>query len=211
MASKTFNGSCVFWLVYRGWQYSCCQIDGTMVTTSIAIVLWTGVLGPVVNLAPGLYPLQIHTRKSHNSDHLLTVQQWLWMLICCSRLLNRGTLRRVMQTSGVLIRQHCGKETIGKQAVAVLCTLMLPWMMVSHIPFIIPTPIFIIAGTQGTTKYVIFMKSSRAGQLYITIIDSSYMGHRERITGAASTPPTTMGKKKPVQYLLYLHSTDSQP
>jgi len=38
-----------------------------------------------------------------------------------------------------------------------------------------------------TTEFITFTKSSAAGQSYINLVDGSYKGLRERITGVAST------------------------
>jgi len=84
-----------------------------------------------------------------------------------------GKLRKATQTSDILIRWHRYEETIGKRAVAVLCTLMLRRTMVSHIPFKIPKPIINIPPMHVTTKLVTFTKFSGAAQLYITLVDSS--------------------------------------
>jgi len=107
-----------------------------------------------------------------------------------------GKLRKATQTSDILIRWHRYEETIRKRAVAVLCTLMLRRTMVSHIPFKNPKPIINIPPMHVTTKLVTFTKFSGAGQFYINLLDSSYKGLRERITGVASAQATTMGKSK---------------
>jgi hypothetical protein len=108
-----------------------------------------------------------------------------------------GKLRKAAQTSDILTRRHRYEETIGKRAFAVLCTLMLRRTMVSHIPFKNPKPIINIPPMHVTTELVTFTKSSGAGQFYINLVDGSYKGLRERITGVASAQATTMGKTKP--------------
>jgi hypothetical protein len=108
-----------------------------------------------------------------------------------------GKLRRATQTSDILIRRHRYEETIGKRAFGVLCTLMLRRTMVSHIPFKNPKPIINIPPMHVTTELVTFTKSSGAGKFYINLVDGSYKGLRERITGVASAQATTTGKTKP--------------
>jgi len=105
-------------------------------------------------------------------------------------------LRQARQTSDILIRRHCCKETIGKRAFVVLCTLMLWRTMVSRIPFKNPKPIMNIPPMHVTTELVTFMKFSGPGQFYINLVDGSYNGLREKISGVASTQATTMAKTK---------------
>jgi len=69
--------------------------------------------------------------------------------------------------------------------------------MVSHIPFKNPKPIINITPIHVTSELVTFTKSSGAEQFYINLVDGSYKGHRERITGVASAQAKTMGKTKP--------------
>ena len=84
---------------------------------------------------------------------------------------------------------------------------MLRQTMVSHIPFKNPKPIINMPSINVTTKHVTFTKSSGAGQFYIILVDGSYTGLKERITGVASTQATTMGKTKPIgpHWLLIHH------
>jgi hypothetical protein len=49
-----------------------------------------------------------------------------------------------------------------------------------------------------TTEPVTFTKSSGAGQFYFYLVDGSYKGFQERITGDASLQATTTGKMKPL-------------
>jgi hypothetical protein len=69
--------------------------------------------------------------------------------------------------------------------------------MVSHILFKDPKPIIKIPPMRVTTELVTFTKSSGAGKFYINLVDGSYKGLRERITGVASAQATTTGKTKP--------------
>jgi hypothetical protein len=108
-----------------------------------------------------------------------------------------GKLRKAAQTSDILIRRHRYKETIGKRAFARLCTLMLRHTIVSHIPFKNQKPIINIPPMHVTTELVAFMSSSGAGQFCNNLVDGSYKGLRERITGVASAQATTLGKTKP--------------
>ena len=59
-----------------------------------------------------------------------------------------------------------------------------------------PQPIINIPAMPVTTEPVTFTKSSGAGQFYMDLVDGSYKGHRERITGVASMQATMMGKIK---------------
>jgi hypothetical protein len=126
--------------------------------------------------------------------HCTTMAWYAYMLPIIGEV---GKLRRATQTSDILIRRHCYEETIGKRAFAVLCTVMLRRTMVSHIPFKNPKPIINIPPIHVTTKLVTFTKSSGAGKFYINLVDGSYKGLRERITGVASAQATTTGKTKP--------------
>jgi len=74
---------------------------------------------------------------------------------------------------------------------------MLRPTMVSYIPFKNPKPIINVPPMHVTTELVKFMKSSGAGQFYINLVDCSYTGLRERITGVASAQATTMSQTKP--------------
>jgi hypothetical protein len=97
-----------------------------------------------------------------------------------------GKLRRAMQTSDILIRRHRYRETIGKQAFAVVCTLMLWRMLVSHIPLKNQNPTINIPPMHVITLLVTFPLSSGAGQFYINSVDVGYQWPRERISGVAS-------------------------
>jgi len=106
-------------------------------------------------------------------------------------------LGKATQTADILIRRHHYEETIEKRAFAVSCTLMLQRTMVRHMPFKNPKPIIDIPPSHVTTELVTFTKSSGAGQFYINLVDGSYKGLREKITGVASAHAATMGKTKP--------------
>jgi hypothetical protein len=108
-----------------------------------------------------------------------------------------GKLRKAIQTSDIFIRCYCYQDTIGMRGLAVVCTLMLWQAMVSHILFKNPKPVINIISIHVTTKLVSFKKFSGAGKFNINLVHGSFMGIREKITGAISAQITTVGKTRP--------------
>jgi len=85
-----------------------------------------------------------------------TIPSNTYFLPCIGEVEN---LRRATQISDIIIRLRCYKETNVMRSVAVLCPLMLPQLLVSHILFENPKPIINIPPMHVTTELVTFTKS----------------------------------------------------
>lgn len=86
-------------------------------------------------------------------------------------------------------------ETIWALLVAVLCTLMLPKITVSHLPFKNLIPIINVSLMPITTDIVCFTVSFRAGQMFLDLVDGSYQGQKNLTTRVACDHDSTMGRR----------------
>jgi len=152
---------------------------------------------PGTERGAGIRPVVVPFKKGPQFGSLVHCTQMAFDAYILPIIGEVGKLRKAAQTSDILIRRHGYEETIGTRSFALLCPLMLRRTMVSHNPFKNPKPIINIPPTHVTTELVSFTKPSGAGKFYLTLVDGSYKGLRERITGVASAQATTMGTTKP--------------